>query len=225
MDEMGAGMTKAGVVQSETCRSWHPALNSKGEQVPIHRPHEASDLAAWTDGGRIALVTPGGPLPDRLHGVAFAAWVDLPRSDAEWEAVDGRADIDEPPFHCPAHLDAAAGVIVQEPDGRLWIVAPTNGFGGAYVIPKGRTDGMSMQATAIKEGFEESGLQVAITGFIGDFDRTRTRTRYYRARRVGGTPAQMGWESQAVLLVPQSQLGEYLTGTANASVLAALRTS
>jgi 8-oxo-dGTP pyrophosphatase MutT (NUDIX family) len=80
---------------------------------------------------------------------------------------------------------------------------------------------MSMQATAIKEAFEESGLQVAIISFIGDFDRTLTRTRYYLAKRVGGTPAKMGWESQAVLLVPSARLGEYLAGAANASVLAA----
>ena len=70
--------------------------------------------------------------------------------------------------------------------------------------------------------FEESGLQVAIISFIGDFNRTLTRTRYYLAKRVGGTPSKMGWESQAVLLVPLDQLSEYLTGTANASVLAAL---
>lgn len=216
---------KAGAVSIGAGGCWHPARDSKGKQVLIHQPHEASDQAAWADGGRVALVTPGGALPEQLHGVAFAPWIGLPRTDEEWEAVDGRAGIDEPPFHCPAHLAAAAGVIVQEPDGRLWIVAPTNGFGGAYVIAKGRTDGMSMQATAIKEAYEESGLRVAITGFIGDVDRTRTRTRYYRARRVGGSPAQMGWESQAVLLVPQDQLGQYLTGAANASLLAALRST
>ena len=30
--------------------------------------------------------------------------------------------------------------------------------------------------------------------------------RYYRGRRLTGTPAAMGWESQAVLLVPKTQL-------------------
>lgn len=203
-------------------RAWHPELNTKGDRVPIYKPHQASDLASWASGGQVAVVTPGGVLPEQLNGIPFAPWADIPQTEGEWEDVDGRAELCEPPFHCPEHLGAAAGVIIEEQDGRVWIAAPTNGFGGAYVFPKGRTDGMSMQATAIKEAFEESGLKVAIISFIGDFNRTLTRTRYYLAKRVGGTPAKMGWESQAVLLVPSTKLSEYLSGTANASVLAAL---
>jgi hypothetical protein len=202
---------------------WHPELDTKGKKVLIHQPHQASDPASWARGDQVAVVTPGGVLPEQLNGIPFAPWAEMPQTEAEWEEVDGQADIDEPPFHCPGHLGAAAGVIVVERDGRVWIAAPTNGFGGAYVFPKGRTDGMSMQATAIKEAYEESGLRVAITSLIGDFDRTLTRTRYYLARRVGGTPAKMGWESQAVLLVPMDKLSEYLTGAANASVLAAVQ--
>ena len=65
---------------------------------------------------------------------------------------------------------------------------------------------MTPQATAIKETFEESGLQIQITGWIGDFERTTSVTRYYFARRIGGNPAQMDWESQAVKLVPKKKL-------------------
>lgn len=206
-------------------KAWHPELNTKGHKVPIDKPHQASDPVSWASGDQVALVTPGGTLPEQLNGIPFAPWADIPQTEGEWEDVDGQAELYEPPFHCPGHLGAAAGVIIKEQDGRVWIAAPTNGFGGSYVFPKGRTDGMSLQATAIKEAFEESGLQVAIISFIGDFNRTLTRTRYYLAKRVGGTPSKMGWESQAVLLVPLDQLSEYLTGTANASVLAALESS
>ncbi len=91
-------------------------------------------------------------------------------------------------------------------------MAPTNAFGGyKATFPKGRLEpGMSPQATAIKEAFEESGMQIEITGLIGDFERTTTITCYYTARRIGGLPTQMGWESQAVILVPRNQLFKIL---------------
>ncbi|MGL4460243.1 MAG: NUDIX hydrolase, partial [Plesiomonas shigelloides] len=65
---------------------------------------------------------------------------------------------------------------------------------------------LSLQANAIKEAFEESGLQVEITGFIGDFERTTSVARMYKARRVGGDPTDAGWETQAVSLVPKEHL-------------------
>lgn len=109
----------------------------------------------------------------------------------------------------------AAGVIVEEPDGRLWLVAPSNGFGSYLAtFPKGRIEGnVSRQASAIREAYEEAGLKVRITGFFADSDRTLSYTRYYRAQRIGGNPALMGWESQAVHLVPRSELWSFLTHT------------
>ena len=65
---------------------------------------------------------------------------------------------------------------------------------------------MQSRRRAPKETFEETGLHVAITDFIGDFSGLITMARYYRGRRLTGTPAAMGWESQAVLLVPKTQL-------------------
>jgi hypothetical protein len=35
-------------------------------------------------------------------------------------------------------------------------------------------------------------------------------SRYYWAKRVGGTPAAAGWESQAVSLVPKDMLKDFL---------------
>ena len=103
---------------------------------------------------------------------------------------------------------AAAGAVIEEADGRLWLVAPTNGYAGyKTTFPKGRPEsGASLQVTAIREAYEEAGLKVEITGFLADLPRSQTQTRYYTARRVGGTPAAMGWESQAVHLVPRSKL-------------------
>ena len=114
--------------------------------------------------------------------------------------------------------------MVIEPDGRFWMVGQTNAFGGyKATFPKGRLEpGMTPQATAIKEAFEESGLRVEITGLIGDFERSQTITRYYAARRLGGLPTQMSWESQAVMLVPKSQLFKVLNHANDHAVIQAL---
>ncbi|MGT2509753.1 NUDIX hydrolase [Cupriavidus basilensis] len=116
----------------------------------------------------------------------------------------------------------AAGVVVVEQDGRVWVVHPSNGFAGyRATFPKGHADeGLSLQATAIREAFEESGLKVQITGFIGDVERTQTMTRYYSARRVGGLSAAMGWETQAVALVPLAQLHTYVNRDVDQTVVA-----
>ncbi len=208
----------------EEPKAWHPRANDKGEKVGIHNPHTPSSAAAWQDPESTGTVIAGGAAPAELHGVAFAPWTDAPTSIDGWEDVPGQAEIDEPEFDCPEHLDAAAGVLIQEPDGRVWLVSPTNGYGGyRNTFPKGRADdGLSLQATAIKEAFEESGLQVEITGHLGDFARTQTYTRYYFARRVGGTPAAMGWESQAVRLAPLAALHLLLNGGADQPVRDAL---
>jgi 8-oxo-dGTP pyrophosphatase MutT (NUDIX family) len=118
----------------------------------------------------------------------------------------------------------SAGVVVIESDGRFWLVAPTNAFGGyKATFPKGRLEpGMTPQAIAIKEAYEEAGLQVQITAYIGDFERSMTLTRYYLGHRIGGLPTEMHWESQAVMLVPRSQLLTVLNHPNDHAVIAAL---
>jgi len=106
----------------------------------------------------------------------------------------------------------------------VWLVAPSNGFGGySATFPKGRLDpGTSLHCASVREAFEESGLQARVEAFLLDVRRTLTYTRYYIARRVGGSPAAMGWESQAVHLVPLAQLREVAVHPNDAPVIAAL---
>ena len=78
-------------------------------------------------------------------------------------------------------------IVVVEDDGRVWVVSPSNAFGG-YVntFPKGKLDpGMGLRANALKEGFEESGLQVVLTGFLCDSVRSTSVCR--RAPSPAGT--------------------------------------
>jgi 8-oxo-dGTP pyrophosphatase MutT (NUDIX family) len=161
-----------------------------------------------------------------VNGIAFEAWRDAPRDDAGWAEVAGQdAPFDEPPFVPAPGKRVAAGVIIAEADGRVWVVHPSNGFGGyPATFPKGTLDpGVPLRATAIREAYEESGLRVALSGFVMDLTRSRSRTRYYLGRRVGGCPSDMGWESQAVSLVPRARLGEVLDNPNDAPLVAWLQ--
>jgi ADP-ribose pyrophosphatase YjhB (NUDIX family) len=202
----------------------HPCRNDQGNSVTISQPTLPLPMSAFGDSMQLALMLPGVPAPAALNGAAFQPWQTAPATLAGWAQVAGQASLDEPPMTSKNGKKAAAGVVITEADGRIWLVAPTNGFGGYQAtFPKGRLEpGLSLQATAIKEAFEESGLQVEITGLIGDFERSLTLTRYYTARRVGGLPTDMGWESQAVLLAPKSQLLKILNHANDHAVIQAL---
>ena len=163
--------------------------------------------------------TPAGPpahfvkgeadVPSSLNGVRFAPWA-APTTREGWAGVAGqKPDLEEPPL--PAgHV--SAGVLMREPDGRVWLVRPKHGFGGYdHTFPKGGVEkGLSPQATAIKEAFEESGLRAEITGYAGDYQGDTSTTRLYHAKRVGGTPLDHGWETEGVSLVKPEQLHDYL---------------
>ncbi|MNN29036.1 hypothetical protein D3C81_1426240 [compost metagenome] len=62
-----------------------------------------------------------------------------------------------------------------------------------------------------------------ITGLLDDFKRTTSICRLYLAERIGGSPIDMGWESQAVSLAPLAELDGLLNGAADKPVLAALK--
>ena len=202
----------------------HPRLNDQGEWVTIYNPTHPLPMSVFADPTKLAIMLPNGQSPVALNGIAFQPWQTAPKTLAGWVHVEGQTKIDEPPLKPKNGKKLAAGVVIIESDGRFWVVAPTNAFGGyKATFPKGRLEpGMSPQATAIKEAHEEAGLQVEITGLIGDFERTTTITRYYTARRISGLPTQMDWESQAVMLVPKPQLLKVLNHANDHAVIQAL---
>ena len=194
----------------------HPFPNDDGHAVTIHLPSRPTPLAAWLDPTRIATVVPRGQLPEELNGIPLAPW--------KAPLILPLAPLEEPAFELPAGMAPAAGVVVLEDDGRVWLVSPTNRFGGyETTFPKGRLDpGTSLQHTAVREAFEESGLMVELDAHLVDVRRTQTFSRYYLARRIGGSPAAMGWETQAVHLVPLVQLRAVAAHANDAAVNAAL---
>ena len=196
----------------------HPRLDEKGKPVIIKHPHHPSLPSTWDSPHAVATFVPDGDVPTGINGIPFREWKDHPRTDEGWNYVDGLADdLVEPPFYCPPGKKAASGVVVVEPDGRIWLIAPTNGF-GSYdaTFPKGGAEpGLSLQGNAAKEAWEESGLQVKIKAVLGDFERTTSKARMYLAERVGGDPTKCGWETQAVRLCPPHLLYELLNGAAD----------
>jgi ADP-ribose pyrophosphatase YjhB (NUDIX family) len=189
-------------------KHFHPYLDEHGKPIAIDHPSTATDIVCAGDADSIVTFVPGSPVPASLNGIAFASWVVAPSTQEGWSKVAGQVAMDEPALILNGWKKAATGVVIEEADGRIWLASPTNAFGGyQQTFPKGKAEaGLSLQAVAIKECFEDSGLQVQITGIVGDFERSTSFCCYYAARRVGGSPADFGWESQAVHLVPKSRL-------------------
>jgi len=202
----------------------HPRPDDKGKSVKLNAPSTPTALWTWQDPASTAMVIPDGPMPIELAGIGFDSWRGAPTDNASWERLAAQNLIDEPPFAPPPGKKAAAGVVVMERDGRVWVVAPSNAFGNyPATFPKGTRDaGMSLQGTALREAFEEAGLRVELTRFLVDVVRSTSHTRYYLARRQGGNPADMGWESQCVMLTPVSELAALLTNKNDAPIIRAI---
>lgn len=196
----------------------HPKMHDDGKPIEISYPHHPSAPSTWHNGDAVATFVPDGDAPPSINGVRLHRWRDHPTTVDGWDYDPGvNDDLAEPAVEMKPGKSIGAGVIIEEPDGRVWLTAPTNAFGGYHAtFPKGTAEkGLSLQACAIKEAFEETGLRIRITGFLGDFERSTSVARMYRAVRVGGTPVEAGWESQAVHLVPKSLLYEHLNGRAD----------
>lgn len=110
-----------------------------------------------------------------------------------------------------ADKQPAAAVLIVEPDWRAWVAHVCEPFNAALVrFPSARQDAnLSLPATALREAWETTGLQVRITGWLGDFDTPTTRTRYYLAERIGGALHACGWQTPALSLVTCKALASF----------------
>ena len=206
---------------------YHPRKNDKGQPFELTQPSKGSDLSTWSQAGQLATVVPDGPMPELVNYLEIGSRVNAPRNAAGWEQLASASNFAEPPMQTVSGKPPASGAVVVEPDGRVWVVSPSNKFGGyTHTFPKGKlvqADGLSLRANALKEVFEESGLQVELTGFLCDSIRSTSVTRFYLAMRVGGNPAAMGWESQGTHLVPMEQLAQFVSHANDEIVIKSLR--
>ena len=203
---------------------WHPRRDDHGLPVRLLKPSVLTDFSTWSDAEALAQVVPNGPMPAAINGLPIEPWLDFPGDIAAWEAMASTMPVEEPSFHAPKGFKKASGVVVREPDGRVWVVAPSNAFGGyEATFPKGGMEGKSARATALVEAFEETGLRVRLTRFLVDVQRSTSYTRYFLSERIGGNPADMGWESQAVMLVPVALLSKVLNSSSDLPIIEALK--
>lgn len=202
----------------------HPRKDHNGKAVVLKSPSKPTALDAWADSKQTVCITPDAEVPMQLGPTPFKSVMALARDLKEWEQRAATMEFDEPPFAVPTGLQPAAGVVIREQDGRIWCVAPSNQIGGyQHTFPKGRLEGKSLKATTMIEALEESGLLVHLTGFLVGAKRSTTYTRYYMAERVSGNPADMGWESQAVVLAPLQSLSTLLNNANDLPILRALQ--
>ena len=186
----------------------HPCKDEDGYKVVIENPTQHTPLEHFDDSSKTAVVNPFvNNVPNSLNGIPFKAF---DSTGHDWESDEGiNHNIVEPELKTKR---LSSGVIIKEPDGRYWIHEPTNHFAGvSNTFPKGKLErNLSLQANALKETFEETGLKARIIKHLGDVERTTSTARYYLGERIGGHPSKMGWESQSVKLVPKHLLKKYL---------------
>lgn len=170
-------------------------------------PHLAGDYVEFTPGTEVKGMLNGVPLE---HGTNHD-WATLPD------------EVTEPPLPDAKGLRQSAGVVIMEPDGRVWLVEPTGHFGGyKNTFAKGGLEkGLTLQQTAMKEAYEETGLNVRIERYLTDQPGSTSMTRYYMARRVGSTPMDAHWESQKVKLLTPAEAKKILNVQRDQDVLAA----
>jgi ADP-ribose pyrophosphatase YjhB (NUDIX family) len=186
---------------------YHAKRDELNRYLPILRPTAPTAPSTWTDPNATAVFTSASGYPRMLNGMQMTPW-EAPTTLDGWAGVAGQNPrFNGIPFRPRPGNHAAASALILEPDGRIWMTEPSNHYGGeTCTFPKGKTDpGLSLQQTAIKEVYEETGLQVELTGMLGDYHSDGRSVRYYIARRVGGTPEEMGWETQAQYLMPLNE--------------------
>jgi ADP-ribose pyrophosphatase YjhB (NUDIX family) len=208
---------------------FHPHLDEHGQAVAIENPTVPSPAWTWRDPAASVAFCPNGRTPLQLNGIALGPWA-APQTAYGWNTVDGQnasIEIDHP-FAVAAGKEAKAGIVIVEPDGRLWLIEPTNHYGGShgmlsYSFPQETPRvNEAPQVTAIRGAYEETGLRIRIVRHLGDYggvaDTVSTHERppgtaylrYYIAERIAGTPSDMGWESQGVHLVTPDRARQML---------------
>lgn len=195
---------------------YHSRRDENGNSVYIHSPTKDLNLDKLHDPNAHVII------PNKTQIDSMTPWKS-PLVNQNWNDVDGQGDFDEPEFKTDSGKRLATGAIIHEPDGRVWLVHPTNEFGGyKATFPKGKLESdLNPRANTIKEAWEESGLKIHLLGHAADVERSTSYTRYYHAKRVGGTPSDMGWESQAVSLVPKNKLKDVVTHANDQSLVKA----
>lgn len=138
---------------------------------------------------------------------------------------DTPSPIKQPPFEkLPTGKHVSAGVVAiipadvkviessqsVTPSNPLVVMFhPFNNFAGySLTYPKGTVDkGEGLTKAAVREFFEETGMSVKPTAYLGDFKGKNSVTRFFMGVVTGGNPKNAGPECDAVTLKPLPVFG------------------
>lgn len=153
-----------------------------------------------------------------LNGVEFSEptngyWNDAPK-----------VDLGETAMIVPDGKSKAAGLVMVEDDGRVWIVEPKEGVYDNTFPEATVSQNLSVQKSALKSAFIGAGLEAEITGLLGDFAGADSVSRFYTARRTGGSPWLHSDKNQSVRLSPVAVLEALLNAPRDKEILEALKT-
>jgi 8-oxo-dGTP pyrophosphatase MutT (NUDIX family) len=184
----------------------HPAGFHKGSEVVITKPHVPTDRTTYRNPHEIATFVPNqmdvprDALSDSepfLRVIPQTAFAYLYKRNVD--TLTGQVPFVDSRITPDTKLRWGAGLVIFEPDGRVWIAHPTNGFGGdKATFPRGTYDDMDMadlRATAIREVFEETGIMAAIVSYDADalvsIDDDETRAFWTRELTGSGVFAEI----------------------------------
>lgn len=114
-------------------------------------------------------------------------------------------------YTIPKHIVSAATIVVNEAGEVLLIKGPRRG----WEMPGGQVEeGESLAQAAIRETFEESGIEVEIIKFCGVFQNVSRSicNTLFLAKPIGGTPTTSA-ESLEVGFFPVEQALEMVTNS------------
>jgi hypothetical protein len=155
----------------------HPGGLHHGSEVIILKPHVPSTFSTYRNSLQIATFIPGQTGVPRNALTASEPFLDVVSQESFARNFQQNRDIlvGQVPPQTPVVSDKGnwgAGLIIFEPDGRVWIAHPTNGFGGdRATFPRGTYDDLDMtdlRITAVREVFEETGIFGAIVAYVAN---------------------------------------------------------
>jgi 8-oxo-dGTP pyrophosphatase MutT (NUDIX family) len=96
----------------------------------------------------------------------------------------------------------SGGKMSSQPGIGVVLVRPFNDFAGYTLsFPKGTVDpGEGVQAAAVREFWEESGMTATPLKYLGDYVGGSSVTRYFAGRLTGGDPSKAGSETDGVFI-------------------------
>lgn len=183
--------------RDEVTKTWQDVAEGKAQAAFSWRAADAKEAKdaglTVTKVGKTHVVTKGPedakPFLDYVESGGKtgddAFWHLMGYSDADLAAYDAYDELGK-------SLRLSAGVLMVEPDGRMWVLAPKNKFGGYEntVIKGGVDEGETAAAGAVREMMEEAGFSVELDAYLGDYvnDTKAGITRMYVGHRTGGGP-------------------------------------